>query len=145
MSQVPFIPGVELSRRFYGQVVCPLLDEQFPGLVHAAARIGWGSEVLGFDTPMSTDHNWGPTVEILLRDEDADRAEPIREMLRQRLPHSFCGYAVDAEPVPDEPGTTVAKAVAQGPVSHRIEPMTLRAFVRRCLAYDLDQPLEPAD
>ena len=65
---------------------------------------------------MSTDHDWGPTVQLFLRDEDADQAEPIREMLRRHLPHTFCGYPVDAEPVPDEDGTTVPKIVAEGPV-----------------------------
>ncbi len=145
MSEVPFIPGIELSRRFYHEVVRPLLDQHYPGLPHVAGRIGWGSDVLGLDTAMSTDHDWGPTVQLLLCDEDADQAEPIREMLRHHLPHTFCGYPVDAEPVPHEDGTTVPKIVPEGPVSHRIAPVTLRAFVRQHMAYDLDQPLEPAD
>jgi hypothetical protein len=145
MSEVPFVPGIELSARFYREVVRPLLDQHFPGLPHAAGRIGWGSDVLGYDTEMSTDHDWSPTVQLLLHDEDAAQAEPIREMLRCHLPHTFCGYPVDAEPVSHEDGTTIPEVVTEGPVDHRIAPMTLRAFVQRHLAYDLDQPIEPAD
>ncbi|WP_405067385.1 DUF4037 domain-containing protein [Kribbella sp. NBC_01510] len=45
-------PGLELCRRFYGEVVRPLLT-----VPHSAALMGRGSEVLGFDDEMSTDHN----------------------------------------------------------------------------------------
>ena len=61
VSALPeFLPGLELSRQFYEEVVRPLLDQRFPGLPHAAGRLGSGSEVLAFDTEMSTDHDWGP-------------------------------------------------------------------------------------
>jgi hypothetical protein len=32
--------------------------------------LGNGSEVLGFDTELSTDHDWSPRVVLFLRDED---------------------------------------------------------------------------
>ena len=51
-----FVPGLELSRRFYVDVVAPLLER----IRHSAARLGEGSEVLGFDTIRSTDHGWDP-------------------------------------------------------------------------------------
>lgn len=141
----PFISGLELNRRFYHEAVRPLLDAHLPGLPHAAARIGMGSDVLGFDTEMSTDHDWGPSVLIFLRDEDAGLADDIRELLRHHLPHAFCGYAVSSAPVPDEPGTRVMQATSDGPVNHRVYPVTLRAFVWRYLAYEVDQALTAAD
>src|SRR5215207_5372024 len=104
-----FIPGLELSRRFYWEAVRPVLDAHFPGLPHAAARIGTGSDVLGFDTEMSTDHGWGPTVHLFLRDADAGWAGSIYETLRRHLPHVFLGYPVNADPIPDEPGGTVMR------------------------------------
>ena len=61
-----FVPGVELSRRYFHDVVEPVLAREFPDLRYSAALIGYGSEVLGFDTPMSTDHNWGPRVLLFL-------------------------------------------------------------------------------
>ena len=45
-----FIPGIELSRRFYAEAVLPILHKNLPNLPHAAAHIGPGSDVLGFDT-----------------------------------------------------------------------------------------------
>ncbi len=43
----PFLPGVDLARLFYTEVVGPLLETECPGLAYSAALIGWGSEVLG--------------------------------------------------------------------------------------------------
>jgi hypothetical protein len=63
-TRATFVPGLQLSRAFYAEAVRPLLDEEFPGLRHAAARLGPGSEVLGFDTERSTDHDWGPRLEL---------------------------------------------------------------------------------
>src|SRR3954464_1956570 len=44
--------GLELCRRFYHEIVRPKVD-----VPHSAALMGRGSEVLGFDDEMSTDHN----------------------------------------------------------------------------------------
>ena len=54
--------GLELSRRFYFEAVRPILDRSFPDLEHAAALIGHGSELLGFDDELSQDHQWGARV-----------------------------------------------------------------------------------
>ncbi len=54
---VGFVSGVELSRRLYDDAVQPLLSRYLPGLTYSAALIGVGSEVLGFDTQRSTDHD----------------------------------------------------------------------------------------
>ena len=64
-----FIPGMELSRRFYWEAVRPVLDRLCPGVAHSAALIGSGSETLGFDDEMSRDHNWGPRLQLFLRPE----------------------------------------------------------------------------
>ena len=70
----PFVPGAELGRRFYAEAVRPLLDAEFPGLPHAAAHLGEGSDVLGYDTAMSRDHGWGPAVTLFLPFEWGDVA-----------------------------------------------------------------------
>ena len=140
-----FIPGRELSRRFYWEAVRPLLDAYFPDLPHAAAPIGPGSDVLGFDTEMSTDHDWYPKVVLFLRDRDAGLEEPIKQVLAECLPHQFLGFPVDSVPVAGEPRTHVMASRSEGPVLHNIIPMTLRAFARKWLAWEQDQPLEPAD
>lgn len=140
-----FIPGRELSRRFYVEAVRPLLDEHFPNLPHAAARIGWGSDVTGFDSEMSRDHDWGPSVHIFLRDEDAHLAEGIREMLGRHLPRVFYGYAVNFAESPAEAGTLVMSTNEIGPVNHRVFPMTVRAFFSIQLAYNIDRSPDAAD
>lgn len=65
-----FIPGLELSKSFYKEAVKPILETQFSGLRYSAASIGYGSDVLGFDTPVSTDHEWGPRLLLFLSEED---------------------------------------------------------------------------
>jgi hypothetical protein len=72
-----FVPALEVSRRFYEEVVRPLLDASYPGLTYAAALIGSGSEILGFDSGMSMDHDWGVRLFLFLKEEDAHRREAI--------------------------------------------------------------------
>ncbi|MEU8379345.1 DUF4037 domain-containing protein [Streptosporangium sp. NPDC048865] len=80
-----FIPGLELSRAFYAQVVRPIMAD----VPHSAALIGAGSEVLAFDTERSTDHDWGPRVVVFVA---AHRAGPLRRAVGERLPADFGGY-----------------------------------------------------
>jgi hypothetical protein len=68
-----FVPGVRLAGEFFAEVVRPLLEAEFAGLGYAAALIGAGSEVLGFDSERSTDHDWGPRLLVFLEDEEAER------------------------------------------------------------------------
>src|SRR5437763_4858107 len=100
---VAFTPGLELCRRFYEEAVRPLLEQHFADLPYAAALIGPGSDVLGFDTEMSMDHLWGPRLQIFLRDQDVSFACHIDEILCDSLPHIFEGFSVDVVAVPDEP------------------------------------------
>ncbi len=148
MNQPPsFIPGLELARRFYWEAVRPVLDAEFPGLRHSAALIGSGSEVLGFDTPMSADHHWGPRAMLFLAEADYDQHRAaIGEALRWRLPHSFGGYPTNfGEPNPDDNGVQLMRATEDGPINHRIETFTLRGFFRDYLTFDIETEIEPAD
>ena len=86
MAETPFIPGLELSRRLYTEIVRPVLERDFPGLAYAAARLGSGSEVLGYDTPMSTDHDWGPTVQLYLPPDQLETGAAIRAAVALALP-----------------------------------------------------------
>ena len=56
MTTAEFLPGLELSRVFYEDAVRTILDGEYPELRYAAARVGTGSEVPGFDTARSADH-----------------------------------------------------------------------------------------
>src|SRR5580692_9493133 len=97
MAGVPpaFVPGLDLARDFYHAVVAPLLGQEFPRLRYAAALLGPGSEVAGFDSQRSTDHDWGPRLQIFLSGGDAvQQATLVTEMLTGRLPASSGGYPV---------------------------------------------------
>lgn len=55
--ETQFIPGLQLNEIFYQQVVQSILMTYFPVVRHSATLIGYGSDVLGFDTLISMDHN----------------------------------------------------------------------------------------
>jgi hypothetical protein len=87
--------GIGLSQRFYENHVAPLLREHFFDMPHAACRIGWGSEVLGYDTELSADHDYGPSVQILLAEESfPSTAQALMRRFDDDLPGTFEGWAV---------------------------------------------------
>ena len=146
-SNINFIPGLELARRFYWEAVRPILDADFPDLRHSAALIGTGSEVLGFDTPMSSDHHWGPRAMLFLAEDDYERQrDRITETFRWKLPHRFLGYPTNfSAPNPDDNGVQLLAATEAGPVNHRVEIYTIRGFFRDYLDFDIAGEIEPAD
>ena len=142
-----FIKGLELSRLFFEEAVRPVLAEEFPSLRYAAALLGTGSEVLGFDTEMSADHGWGPRVDLFLAEADFDSArDTVRETLRRKLPHSIRNYPTSfTEPDPTDNGTQHLDERDEGLVRHKVELMTPRGFFLNYLAFDIERELEPAD
>lgn len=142
-----FIPGLQLNARFYVDIVRPLLDEYFPDLVHSAALMGYGSDVLGYDTPMSTDHNWGPRFQLFVAPTDYEhRREAIDQCLRNHLPHTFLGYPVNfSEPDLADGGVQRMETEAQSSVCHLVESMTIPAFFQRYLALDPYAELDAID
>lgn len=93
-------PGLTLSRAYDEQVVRPLLERSAPGLEHAAARLGSGSDVLGVDDEQSRDHDWGLRLTLLVED---GRAEEIDALLERELPQTWNGlptrFATTWDPV----------------------------------------------
>jgi hypothetical protein len=142
-----FIPGLELARKFFEEAVRPILESDFSGVPYSAALIGSGSEVLGFDTVMSTDHHWGPRAMLFLRESDYERhACAITESLRQKLPVRFCGYPTNySEPDLLDNNVQHLQEVENGPVNHRVEIHTICGFFLDYLGFELDRAIEPPD
>lgn len=142
-----FIPGLELSRLFFFEAVRPVLDADFPRLRYSAALIGTGSEVLGFDTEMSTDHHWGPRVDLFVEEEDYEFArDEVRAVLRRRLPHRFRGYPTSfTEPDPSDKGVQRLLERDEGEVAHKVEVKTPRRFFLDYLAFRIEDDIEPSD
>jgi hypothetical protein len=132
------LQGVELSRRFHAEVAAPWLTARFPGLRHAAALNGAGSEVLGFDDAISQDHDWGPRLLIFVSEADfAAHAEQLVAGFVGAVPAEFLGaptaLAGRSRPPPDVDG-------ARGDARHGLEVWTLEAQLRELLALAPDEP-----
>ena len=140
-----FRPGAELSRAFYNEAVRPVLDRHFPGLVHSAAKLHGGSDVLGFDTPQSMDHDWGAAkLDLFFTSEDCDVfAKEIGRALAAELPHEFRGLPTDFLR-PEVDGGTIGR-VAEGPVSHRMTCTTIDRFFRGYIGLNPLQGMAEAD
>jgi hypothetical protein len=139
-SLAPFLPGLALSERFFHQAVAPLLAQHLPALRYGAARLGTGSEVLGFDTPQSRDHDWGPQVELYVA--EADGSDELRarigRLMADELPFEIEGYPTHFA-TPDVDGGQMA-ITRQRPIAHKVRVTTARDFFVRYLGVD---PLLP--
>jgi hypothetical protein len=111
-----FVPGVELARSFYEEVVAPIVG----GVPHSAALLGTGSDVLGFDTVRSTDHGWGPRLKVFVAGAVPDGLE---DAIESGLPESFRGWPVRF-------------GWDDVPVSHHVEVAPLGEWLERQLAID---------
>ncbi|MHB8684759.1 MAG: DUF4037 domain-containing protein [Dehalococcoidia bacterium] len=122
-----FIPGVELSRRYWHDVVRPIVDAVLPRTPRAAALFGPGSDVLGFDTARSTDHGWGPRV-IVFVDDDTDVSEErqrgLAAAIDERLPETFAGFS------------TRFAAQTGAHVRHQVSLTTVGAWFTAVLGFD---------
>ncbi len=135
-DEAEFIPGLKLNEMFYNDVVQPILDEHFPKLAHSAGLLGkWGSDVLGFDTPQSTDHGWGPRVILFLGETEYPQLKDrIIATLSDKLPYQFHGYSTHFVTASD--GAPVMKRITKGKIDHKVEVTTIRRFFDRHLKID---------
>lgn len=136
-----FIPGLELAEAFYQEAVRPILDQSFPGLRYAAALLGSGSEVLGYDSPRSMDHHWGPRLHLFLPEERyQDSADSIRATLTERLPTRVRGFPTSFGPR-DEFGVRLLQSIERGPIQHMVVATTAGRFFEAVLGVDPCGPL----
>jgi hypothetical protein len=140
-----FIAGTALNRAYYIEAVRPILDARFPDLPYAAALIGYGSDVLGYDTPRSTDHEWGPRLLLFLPDDTSpELGAAIEDALTAELPAEFHGYSTSFGPK-DAIGVRLPVPGTPGHVTHHVDVWTLRAFTHMELGIAPDQPLRAHD
>lgn len=139
-----FIKGLELSELLYREAVEPILAARFSALTYSAALIGSGSEVLGFDTPQSMDHDWGPRLMLFLGETDhkAYRRE-IDKTLRQELPGEIHGYPTNFGR--HEDGTAVMTAADGDPINHGVMFLVVERFCKRVLGFDPTGDIQALD
>jgi hypothetical protein len=116
--------GAGVARLYYEELVGPLLGRAFPGLRYAAARLGSGSDVLGYDDPRSRDHDWGCRLTVLLDEPDAALVPQVIELLERELPETFRGLPVRFD-VTWDPAPT-----------HNVHVTTVREFAVSRLGVD---------
>ncbi|MBB4961171.1 DUF4037 domain-containing protein [Micromonospora polyrhachis] len=141
--QESFMSGLRLCELFYVEAVRPLLVEAYPDLRYAAGRLGTGSDVLGFDTERSVDHDWGPRLELFLAADDVVRyGERISELLSARLPKQFRGWSTHFEP---PQGRVRSMAPTDGPVAHRVRVTDVGTWCDDYLGFDPRQGVTVLD
>ncbi|HTU06396.1 MAG TPA: DUF4037 domain-containing protein [Trebonia sp.] len=118
------LPGAELARRFFADVVEPLLRQFLPGLRYAAARLGSGSDVLGLDDGMSRDHDWGCRLTLLVDEDARDQVPRISQMLEDELPERFGEFPIRFPVTWDTS------------VSHKVQVATVAHFAASRLGVD---------
>jgi len=122
------ISGLDLARRFYVDAVAPIVTRVLgPGGDYAAALIGPGSEVLGFDTERSRDHDWGPRCQLFLTSAALERRDALEQALTLGLPVEFGGFATGFRPAD---GDDRGAAAGPGELRHRVEVLDLARWWR---------------
>jgi hypothetical protein len=133
--------GIELSRHFYLDIARPWLLSIAPDLRHAAALIGYGSELLGLDDAMSRDHNWGPRVHLFLSRTDFEAyAERLVAEFSAVVPPTFLGEPIGWRNRPHPPATGPQ---ALGILEHGLEVHTLEGTLERLLGLRAGEEMTP--
>lgn len=133
--------GIELSRRFYTEVVRPWLTSVAPELPHAAALGGYGSELLGFDDEVSKDHNWGPRVHLIVSRETFDtHARRLVDAFSTAAPTHFLGEPIGWRSRPHPPASGPGAA---GAADHGLEIHTFESRLEGALALKSVEDLGP--
>jgi hypothetical protein len=141
----PFVAGLALNSAYFQDAVRPILRTCAPDLCYSAALIGYGSDVLGYDTITSTDHEWGPRLQLFLDEAThVARADEIDETLSAELPPLFHGYSTGFT-VRNADGVRLMEPAAQGAVRHHIDTHTITGFFSSELGVDPQGPLSVVD
>jgi hypothetical protein len=122
----PFIKGLKLNEGFYMDVIRPLLDKKYPNLQYSASLIGYGSDVLGFDTKISMDHNWGPRLQLFVN--ESELIDGLNNYFRSELPFQYKNFPVNYT-MPNYDNTVNMKYTDKYPVNHLIEISTFEDYL----------------
>ncbi|HEY0010342.1 MAG TPA: DUF4037 domain-containing protein [Candidatus Paceibacterota bacterium] len=132
-----FIPGLELNQGFFFDVVDPLMKEHFPRLQYSAGLVGHGSDVIGFDSKTSVDHDWGPRVHMFFSNLDfVAHKKEVDDMLRKNLPYEYRGFPTHFEEG-DRYRKHIPRLKKSGEVNHLFEFWTFQSFFKHYLGFDV--------
>jgi hypothetical protein len=126
-KNIPFIKGLELNKGFYTDIVKPLLDKKYSNVAYTAALLGYGSDVLGFDTEISMDHNWGPRLQLFVDDKKV--IPELNKYLSYELPVLYKNFPVNFSKAGYD-GTVRMEFTGTKPVNHLIEIITFEDYLK---------------
>lgn len=129
-----FIPGRELCESFFSEVAEPILRNHYPQLAYTAGLLGYGSDVIGYDDAMSTDHMWGPRFYLFVREEDFALKPQVMATFAREFPYEYRGYSVNfSAPDPNDGGVRHAQTITSGEVSPLVFFYTCDGFLTEYL------------
>ena len=124
-----FMKGLAINKRFFFQVVKPLLDQNYSDLQYACGLIGPGSDVLGADDLTSRDHNWGLRLIIFLQDKDVNRKNELNDFFSSKLPKTFENIDVNWSDPSEEDGSRTPTPT-KGKINHNITFFTINEYIQ---------------
>ena len=129
-----FVKGLELCESFFNEYGLPVIQRNYPNISFSAGLLGWGSDVLGYDNPVSTDHMWGPRFYLFLKDCDIHIKDDLMDLFGKNLPYTYKGFSVNfSTPNPNGNGVRHAEFINSGHVSPLIEIYTINEFINKYL------------
>ncbi|MCL1857802.1 MAG: DUF4037 domain-containing protein [Oscillospiraceae bacterium] len=88
-----FIKNTDLCESFFNECCLPVLRQNYPNLKVSAGMMTAGSQVLGYDDIVSTDHGWGPCPILFLSDCDLHMRDELTVVFEKNLPSIYKGYS----------------------------------------------------
>lgn len=140
-----FIKGMVLSEQLYQREVSGILKQHFKQLTYAAALLGPGSEVLGFDTARSMDHDWGARLMLFLKEEDYRLKDEIHDLLRSKLRRSILGFPTSFQTWPENNVKLMKKSQKGKKINHGIVIYTLKDFFKSYLGINPFKKIKTTD
>lgn len=136
-----FMKGMTLCKDFFHDCAEKVIEHEFPDLKYSAGLIGYGSDVLGYDDAVSTDHMWGPRFYLFLSSEDIAEKNHIFSVLSENLPYTYKGYSVNfTEPDSNDCGVQHPKFIKEGTVNPLIFIQTFDEYLNEQLGiHDLNR------
>lgn len=89
------LTGLEMSRSYFAEWGLPFLRQHFPSISERVAAGIWrGSQSLGADDELSSDHGWGAAFGLVLTELDfQSTAEHLEQALQKSAPAEWKGFS----------------------------------------------------
>lgn len=103
------------------------MDKKYPNLAYTAALLGYGSDVLGLDTEISMDHNWGPRLQLFVNDKNL--IPELNNYFSFELPFLYKNFPVNFSKAGYD-GTSRMEFTDKKPINHLIEITTFEDYLK---------------